>query len=270
MTTAMSGGQAIAPGGFSTLPNGIRSIDVANNASPSRYSRRCGAGETAQLLACASRQVLMRSKTCQSAIATARSTSRVMRPASMPKTCVSMMSRAVAPTRKYSTPSLRQAPSKSRRMLSVTASTGRSARMLYTGDRLLANGFCDFEISRVEAGHQVGEHKRRRREIGLLPVARQVPEGVEYFDCALRVRPQAVSRDQSPNAALRSIGSNVECLGRRLEHSGHAIRCNFAAPPCVHLDGLCVLPPIGIGRLKVARMKLGTQLDWIVGGPLVQ
>jgi hypothetical protein len=59
---------------------------------------------------------------------------------------------------------------------------------------LLADSLCDFEITRVEGGHEIRIDKERWDNIGLPSVVdREVPEGVENLDVPAWISTQMMS-----------------------------------------------------------------------------
>src|SRR6266851_2621639 len=208
----------------------------------------------------------------QPSTAMARSTSRVPRPVSRPKTPTSRMSRAVAPVTRYSMPSARATGSICFRISIASGSTGRSGATESMLDVLLTDPLGDLEIARVERGHEIGVDQQGRYEVPrrtLLRKLRKLPEGVEDLDVSLRIGPQAVLLHERGEGLRRIPWLQVDGGGGRLEMVRQLGRRDLAAP-ARPVGETCLLPPAGVGSPEPARIELRAQPDRKVGDPFLQ
>ena len=70
---------------------------------------------------------------------------------------------------------------------------------------LFAELLCDFEVARVESGHEVRIDKKWRNNVGLSSLEMEIPKGVENLDVAAGISTQPVLLHECGH----SLGSGV-------------------------------------------------------------
>ncbi|OGK82207.1 MAG: hypothetical protein A2X52_11195 [Candidatus Rokubacteria bacterium GWC2_70_16] len=86
-----------------------------------------------------------------------------------------------------------------------------------TVDVFPADQLRDFEVARVQRGHEVSIDEERRHELGLRPLRLEGPEGIEDLNVPLWVSPQVVLLHERVKSLARVIWIQVDGAGRWLE-----------------------------------------------------
>src|SRR5579862_3323957 len=104
------------------------------------------------------------------------STSAVARVASMSWTCVSRMSRALAPPTNHAMPVASDAATTSRSIVDMTPTSGRCGSNS-SGEVAFTQHPGGFEIARVAARDEIGVHDQRRDDVRRQPVDERERDG---------------------------------------------------------------------------------------------
>ncbi|MBF8261372.1 MAG: hypothetical protein HW376_901 [candidate division NC10 bacterium] len=76
---------------------------------------------------------------------------------------------------------------------------------------------CDFQVARIECGHEVSIDKQRWHEVGLSPFRLEIPERIEDLDVSVRVSTQVVLLDECGESLAGVLWMYVDSAGRWFE-----------------------------------------------------
>src|ERR1700732_3573247 len=197
-------------------------------------------------------------KWSQSRTAIPKSISRVRRPGGLPKTCLRMTSRAVAPARKYFVSCL---PAMSSIFLMTSRTVGSIWSCLISKGGLnvfVINHLCGLKIPSVCCCREVGIGQNWRHHITNFWYLIRIPEGIENLDISIYISPHPLLCNQ-----LLWCVPRVYRRGLWLKIVHQPIGRDLASPERMVGLKIQALRPIGSLRSKSPDIELRSKNGWV-------